>query len=289
MKIHSIDNTRYYLKNFQNYLNTKNISNKFLLNHEINDPRKKKKIFQKYGPLRIKFLSSLRNKCFDFLYEIPKLDFNNTKIIYFNDIVFKFEDIINLLSTNNEDYDAVCGMDFSDYFYDRWVSIDLSGNSFRKYFPYIENKEGQDLLINHKPIRVFSCWNGVIVFNAIPFEKKNFRFRYKKNFNEKPKYRINNDQYVNYESECTYFHIDLHSLGYTKRFVNPDVRVSYEYKYYKRNKYYYLSFNDIKNYFFFYVNNFLTKRNKLMSDYKNKNIKLNAMLGNWYYECKKNE
>ena len=59
-------------------------------------------------------------------------------------------------------------------FYDRWVSIDLNGEGMTKYFPYFINKEGQDLYINKKPIRVFSCWNGIITFNGSVFENKKF-------------------------------------------------------------------------------------------------------------------
>ena len=67
----SVDNTRKYLENFQNYLNNKNI-------------------------------------------------------------------FINLLSTNKEDFDSVCGRDiFSHYFYDRWVTIDLDGNGLKKYFTFL--------------------------------------------------------------------------------------------------------------------------------------------------------
>ena len=65
------------------------------------------------------------------------MDFNNTIIIFLNDIVFKYEDIINLLSTNKENYDLVCGLDMNDNtFYDRWVSIDLEGDGLRKFFPF---------------------------------------------------------------------------------------------------------------------------------------------------------
>ena len=153
---------------------------------EVEDPRKKFHPFKKNGPLRIKFFSTLRNKYLDFIYEIPNLNFENTKIIFFNDIYYKYEDIINLISTNNEDYDAVCALDFDNYFYDRWVSIDLDGNSLLRNFPFIVNKEAQDRILNHKPFRVFSCWNGVIVFTAAPLKNKTLHFRYTKK-NEKKK------------------------------------------------------------------------------------------------------
>ena len=131
----SKDKTREYLREFKTYLDKNKVINKFILKKEVEDPRKKSH-HRKYGPLRIVFYSKLRNKCLDFIYEIPNLVFENTKIIFFNDIYYKYEDIINLISTNNEDYDAVCGLDFSNIFYDRWVSIDLDGNSLLVLYIY---------------------------------------------------------------------------------------------------------------------------------------------------------
>ena len=284
----SMDKTREYLIQFQNYLNERKIKNKFLLKHEIDDPRKKVKPYRILSNLRIKYYSELRNKCLDYLYELPNIDFNNTKIIFFNDIIFSYEDIINLLATNNEDYDAVCGLDFYDIFYDTWVSIDLDGNSLTTQFPYFINKEAQDLLINHKPIRVFSCWNGIIAFNASPLKDKKIKFRYEKNPNKERKYLINNSQVFNYESECTYFHIDLFALGYTKKFINPDVRVAYHFEHYFMKKYYNLTDIEINNYYDLYYQSLNIPRNKLMSNYKDKNIKLNSMIENWYLENKEN-
>ena len=285
----SKDKTRDYLIEFKTYLDKNQIINKFILTNEVEDPRKKlnsSEYLEKKGELRIVFYSILRNKCFDFMYEIPNFDFDNTKIIYFNDIYYKYEDIINLISTNNEDYDAVCALDFDHSFYDRWVSIDLDGNSLLMDFPFLVNKEAQDLILSHKPFRVFSCWNGVTVFTASPLKNKTLQFRYKKD-NETRKYKINNCLDLNYESECTYLHIDLFNLGYTKKFINPDVRVTYEYKYYFKRKYYFPFFKDIKSYFYLYLKSLYSKRNKFMSDYKSKKIKFNSMVENWYFENKK--
>lgn len=47
----SFDKTKEYLKSFQDYLNKKKIINKFLMKHVIDDPRKKKYTFRKYGRL----------------------------------------------------------------------------------------------------------------------------------------------------------------------------------------------------------------------------------------------
>ena len=282
----STDKTRFYLIDFKNYLNEKKVLNKFILEHEIDDPRKKVNPYVALSNLRIKYYSMLRNKCLEFLYEIPNIDFNNTKVIFFNDIFFQYEDIINLLSTNNEDYDAVCGLDFGDIFYDTWVSIDLDGNSLLTGFPFFTNREAQELVLNHKPIRVFSCWNGVIAFNASPLENKKVKFRYRKNPEKERQYKINNSQDFNYESECTYFHIDLYSLGYTKKFINPEVRVAYTSGYYYRKKYEYPSSMEINSYKELYERSFYEKRNKFMSNYKDRNIKLDEILENWYLENK---
>ena len=284
----STDNTRNYLMKFQKYLNSRNITNRFLLEHEIEDPRLENFLFEEENRdyLRIKFYATLRNKCFDLLYDLP-IDFSNTKIIYFNDIIFEYENIINLLSTNNENYDAACGLDFYDVFYDSWVSIDLSGYSLLHEFPYFANKEAQDLFFNHRPIRVFSCWNGVIVFNAAPLKDKKIQFRYENNQDREPKHRLYSDQQYNFESECTYFHIDLHTLGYTKKFINPDVRVSYLYEFYNMKKNLYPNKIDIKNYFRLYLESLFKRRNKEMSNYKDNDIKLNKVLEDWYYENRK--
>jgi hypothetical protein len=90
----SKDNTRNILSDFQNYLIEKKILNKFYLKREIEDPRKINKPFVKYSRLRIEYFAKLRNKCLEFLYELPNIDFNNTIVLFLNDIVFKFEDLI---------------------------------------------------------------------------------------------------------------------------------------------------------------------------------------------------
>ena len=92
----SKDNTRTFLTNFQQYLIENNILNKFYLKREIEDPRKLNEPFEKFSRLRIEYFARLRNKCLQYLYEIPNIDFNNTIIIFLNDIVFKYEDIINI-------------------------------------------------------------------------------------------------------------------------------------------------------------------------------------------------
>ena len=283
----SKDNTRTFLTNFQQYLIENNILNKFYLKREIEDPRKLNEPFEKFSRLRIEYFARLRNKCLQYLYEIPNIDFNNTIIIFLNDIVFKYEDIINLLSTNNEDFDVACAIDMHNKtFRDRWVSIDLEGDGMRRYFPFFINKEAQDLVVNHKPIRVFSCWNGVIAFKAAPLKDKKIQFRHKVNYTQ-PLHYLNNPARDYYESECTYFNIDLFSAGYTKKFINPDVRVTYKHEYFFQSKYFIPSLKSIFGYFVLYFIGLTKKRNKYMSNYKCHKIKLNSIINNWYLENKR--
>ena len=283
----SKDDTGIILKDFKNYLNEKKILNKFYLERVIEDPRKIRKPFEKYSRLRIEYFANLRNKCLEFLYELPNIDFDNTIIIFLNDIVFSFEDIINLLSTNKEDFDVACGLDMiNNTFHDRWVSIDFEGEGLIKFFPFFMNKEAQDLLIDHKPIRVFSCWNGVIAFRGSPLKNKKVQFRYKFNYTM-PKYRLNNLAKDYYESECTFFNIDLFSLGYNKKFINPDIIVTYEHQTYFESKYHIPSLKNILGYFVLYFVGQSKKRNKYMSNYINNLIKLNIILYNWYLQYKK--
>ena len=266
------------------------ITNKFVLTHEIDDPRKignpPKIIIRDY---RIKYLASLRNKCFELLYQIPNLNFKNVKVINFNDVVFSYEDVITLLSTNNEDYDVVCSMDFYFNCYDSWVLIDIDGDYILDNFPYFKNKEGQDQFINQKPIRIVSCWNGIISFNASTLENKKIKFRYE-SIQNKNKAEICNLPRIHskatYESECTYFNIDIEMLGFKKRFINPNVRVAYNYGFYYYYKYILPNTLELLFYFVNYFKSIWKKRNKYMSDLKSSNIPFPTLVDNWY-KCNK--
>ena len=278
----SRDKTRENLIEFQKYLNDSKIINEINIKHEICNSKNTFFLLQ-----RIECLSKLRNRAFNLMYKTKKFDYKNTKIIFINDIIYTYEDIIKLLSTNNEDYDAVCAMDFYRNFYDTWASLDLNGNSFRHYYPHFINAEAQDQVMNLKPVRIFSCWGGVYIYSAATLENKKLQFR----IEDPPKptnYSLKRYQSYNIESECTYFNIDLQTLGYTKRFVNPDVKVAYEYKYYYLQKYFAELFHFVF-YFYQYLWKFTEKRNKNMSNMRDKYVKLEKKLDLWYNYHKVND
>ena len=250
----SIDKTRKYLNFFENYL----INNKVI---NIIDTEKKE---QKEGVDRIRFLAKLRNRSLDFLYRIGDLDFERTKIIFFNDIIFRYEDIVKLIYTNNGNYDTVCAMDYYEGFYDTWASIGLDGKQFRRYFPYFYNKEEQDAYINGEVIRVFSCWNGVNVITAKAFEDRDKLF-----FRTGRKIR---------QSECTLLHADMYWLGYRKVFVNTQVAVAYTYDYYYKNHYLYPWTKNLFTYFYYYFKYWFVKRNYNMTNLESNDITMDNNL-----------
>ncbi len=245
----SNDNTINILKEFESYLNNLKIINKI-----VTTP-----ITKKGTKERIEYLTELRNLALNFIYEIPNLNFKKTKILFFNDIIFTYEDVIKLLSTNKGNYDTVCGMDFYESFYDTWVSIDLNGEELRHYYPFFMNKVAQDQLINNGIIRVFSCWNGLIIFNGTVLENKKVKFRHgiKKR-----------------ESECTLFNTDLYKLGYNKVFINSQVVFAYTYEYYYKNRFIYPWTKNLVTYFYYYFVYFFEKKNYMMANLIDRNITL---------------
>ena len=245
----SNDTTINTLKEFELYLNNLKIINKI-----VTTP-----ITKKGTKERIEYLTELRNLALNFIYEIPNLNFKKTKILFFNDIIFTYEDVIKLLSTNKGNFDTVCGMDFYESFYDTWVSIDLNGEELRHYYPFFMNKVAQDQLINNGIIRVFSCWNGLIIFNGTVLEDKKVKFRHgiKKR-----------------ESECTLFNTDLYKLGYNKVFINSQVVFAYTYEYYYKNRFIYPWTKNLVTYFYYYFVYFFEKKNYMMANLIDRNITL---------------
>ena len=250
----STDKTRKYLDFFESYL----------INHKVVNVINLEKLEEKEGVDRIRFLARLRNRSLDLLYRIADLDFDNTKIIFLNDIIYRFEDIIKLLATNNGNYDSVCAMDYYESFYDTWAAIGLDGKQFRRYFPYFYNKEQQDAYINGEPIRTFSCWNGVTVINAKAFEDRDKLF-----FRTGKKIR---------QSECTLLHADMYFMGYRKVLVNTQIAVAYTYEYYYKNHYLYPWTKNLITYFYYYFKYGFIKRNYNLTNLVDNDIEMDDNL-----------
>ncbi len=164
---------------------------------------------------RVKHLAILRNVALESL-RYTNFPIERTKIIFLNDIYFEASDIVSLVETNQMQYDAACAMDFSPNFYDVWVSRDLRGQSLSSFYPYFVDEVARKQVRKSKPVRVYCCWNGVIVMKAAPFLPPNdITFRSRAN---------DTDTYL---SECTFLCKDFWKKEFTHWLVNPAVRVGY--------------------------------------------------------------
>ncbi len=181
------------------------------------------KVYNKQYFSRIKFLELLRNIVIKPLYDDIDWYSEEFLIVFFNDIVYKYQDIVKLIMTNDMKYDMACGLDFSYGFYDTWVTRDLKGAQLYNSYPYFRDRNAQNRLIDGEPIRVYSCWNGVAIMNPAPFmEVKDFKFRESKSV---------------IESECFLICKDYWTAGYNRIIINPTVKVAYDYGNYYFAKY----------------------------------------------------
>ena len=219
------------------------------------------KIEEKKEVNRTLLLARLRNKSLDLLYNIGNLNFSNTKIIFFNNIIYRYEDIIKLIMTNNGNYDAVCGMVYSESYDDIQVSIGLDGKPFQRYFPYMTNKESQDAFLNGEIIRTFSCWNGVTVINAKPFIDRNKLF-------------FKNGKKVT-QNEFTLLFADMYNMGYRKVLINTQIAISYTYESYYINHYLYPWTKNLITYFYYYFKYGFFKRNYNLTNLNDIDINYN--------------
>lgn len=132
-----------------------------------------------------------------------------------NDIWYQTEDIIELLTTNNGEYDIACAMDFYFRFYDGWVTRDIRGEKIWPSYPHFHDSSARSQQRLGLPIRVFSCWNGVTILDAAPFlTKRPIEFRPSRSAQV-------------YHSECFWICYDFWDAGYTRVLVNSNVIIAY--------------------------------------------------------------
>ncbi|RUS22285.1 cryptococcal mannosyltransferase 1-domain-containing protein [Endogone sp. FLAS-F59071] len=212
----STDKTKQLLHSLKDSLNKMDVRNTI-----ITDPTPKN--YER----RIPYLAQARNKVVEpmiKLYEDWKFD----KVLFLNDILFSVgeiimliqSDIFNLLTTNDGNYDAACGMDFYGAFYDEFATREITGLPIGSgYYPFFADYKSRQSLINGLPVPVYSCWNGMIALNPEPFIKYGVKFRAV----------LPQRSQVPFEaSECCLVHSDFRQLNYSKIYINPNVKVFYE-------------------------------------------------------------
>jgi alpha-1,3-mannosyltransferase len=101
-------------------------------------------------------------------------------------------------------------------FYDTWVARDVAGRRLQRAAPYSGEQTTQFRLEQGLPVRVYCCWNGLVVLRAAPL-RQGLRFR-RHQPRECP------------ASECSLLCDDLHRLGRHGLLVDPSVRVAYTWR-----------------------------------------------------------
>lgn len=177
-----------------------------------------------------------------------------TIVVFLNDVLFRAEDVVELVVTEGGEYDLACAMDFGGMkFYDEWVARDLAGQTFSPWFPFVREPLAQARLRAGLPFRVYSCWNGAV---AMPATSVRLFRSWREGEEESAVTREGEDsadtsrtavalQQRSSEppkasgtrmwsadacpvSECHVFCKDLWSAGLTRVFMNPRVRLVYD-------------------------------------------------------------
>ncbi|CAK7241159.1 MAG: hypothetical protein STHCBS139747_002618 [Sporothrix thermara] len=94
------------------------------------------------------------------------------RVLWINDVAFDTEDVLTLLDTRGGHYAAACAMDFKTYplYYDTFALRDADGDkAVSPHWPWFRSADARADVRAGRPVRVQSCWNGMVVFDAQPF------------------------------------------------------------------------------------------------------------------------
>lgn len=138
------------------------------------------------------------------------------------------EDFVTLLHTRGGNHAAVCSMDFKHtaQYYDTFALRDGAGlktvSNFWPWFLSPTSRESAEIL---QPIRVESCWNGMVLFDAAPFYENGDE-------HNALRFRAIPDSLADLHlegSECCLIHADNPLSGRPDKgvWLNPNVRVGY--------------------------------------------------------------
>lgn len=116
------------------------------------------------GNPRIEFLAATRNRALE-----PLTEGAYDRVVFSNDIYIEPESFVELLETNNGNYDMACGLDMGHFgAYDMWVLRDRQAKLTSAIWPYFFDEADYQAMQTESPVPVFTCWNGIVVFNADP-------------------------------------------------------------------------------------------------------------------------
>lgn len=147
------------------------------------------------------------------------------------------DDVRRLFATRNGDYAAACSMDFAHApkYYDTFALRDSDGDAtVMQTFPYFRSSASRRAMIAGHPVPLQSCWNGMVVLDALPFYSNNSNKREDGNdsnvANDVLRFRGIPDSLAKYHleaSECCLIHVDNPLTPLRGVWMNPSVRVAY--------------------------------------------------------------
>ncbi|GKT50925.1 alpha-1,3-mannosyltransferase CMT1 [Colletotrichum spaethianum] len=142
---------------------------------------------------RIGKLAELRNMALAPLVSDPARYAADAAVLFLNDVAICLEDILEL--AHQRLYlgaDMTCAVDWTyvgpdPTFYDVWISRTIAGDSFFEIPPdgnwnsawnlFWNEQTSRRRFAEHKPLQVFSCWNGAVAMTARPLLDRLVRFR----------------------------------------------------------------------------------------------------------------
>lgn len=136
---------------------------------------------------------------------------------------------MTLLNTRDDKYAAACSMDYkhAPLYYDTFALRDDMGlKTISQYWPWFQSPTSRAAAEENAPVRVMSCWNGIVAFDSAPF------------YADPPlKFRGIDDTLADLHlegSECCLIHADNYLTSEKGVWLNPNVRVGYSVDAYRR-------------------------------------------------------
>ncbi|OLN82301.1 Alpha-1,3-mannosyltransferase CMT1-like protein 4 [Colletotrichum chlorophyti] len=179
---------------------------------------------------RIKKLAELRNMALAPLVNNPQKYASDATVLFLNDVAICLEDILELAHQRLYlSADMTCGFDWTyvgpdPTFYDVWISRTIAGDSFFEIPPdgnwnsawniFWNEETSRRRFFDHKPLQVFSCWNGAVAMTARPLVDQLVRFRAP-------------GQSECFQGEPQLFCKDMWNAGFGKIAVVPSVNLEY--------------------------------------------------------------
>ncbi|KAL8838792.1 MAG: hypothetical protein Q9176_004865 [Flavoplaca citrina] len=186
---------------------------------------------------RIPYLADVRNEALKPLHEMTIAGEKFDKLVFINDVIFSPVDFWTLLNTRDGEYAAACALDFLNPpwnhvsakvrgyhppgMYDDFATRDSDGKILASHlYPYFSSALSRKALLSGYNVPVQSCWNGIIAFDASPFQRPSNPLMFRGIPDSLAQYHVE-------ASECCLIHYDNPLSASNGVYINPAVRVAY--------------------------------------------------------------